>query len=416
MDNNGSGSRIKIPGEGSYSYRTEDYFYELPEERIAKYPLQERDLSKLLVYRQGKISHDVFRNIPSLLPPDSLLVFNDTRVIQARLIFHKPSGAPVEIFCLEPHDPADYALSFAGTHDCSWRCLIGNRKKWKKGPLEMVIEAPDGIIHLTAEETAHDHDSIIRFSWDNSKVSFARILELCGEVPLPPYLHRKAETTDKERYQTVYAKYEGSVAAPTAGLHFTGRLLDEIDRLGIPRLSVTLHVGAGTFIPVQQDDVRLHAMHTEHFIINKNLLETLIHHTGPVIAVGTTTVRTLESLYLLGARLALEKSLDEPAFTGQWEWNELAKPVSAAESIMHLQEYLRDQHQDFLHASTQLMIVPGFRYHIVNGMVTNFHQPQSTLLMLVAAFIGEDWKKAYRYALQNDFRFLSYGDACLFLP
>lgn len=396
-----------------------DYNYPLPEERIAKYPLAERDSSKLLVYRHGSIGEDVFRNLPGYLPKGALMVFNNTKVVQARLHFHKETGALIEIFILEPALPKEYQENFARKGECEWLCLVGNLKKWKEGTLTLTL--PQGGI-LRAERLGHEGTSErIRFSWENS-LTWAEILEQVGELPIPPYLNRKTEKSDLTTYQTVYSRIKGSVAAPTAGLHFTKRVLEEISSHGIEREEVTLHVGAGTFRPVKSEDIGGHDMHTEHISVNRATVEKLITHEGHAIAVGTTSVRTLESLYFMGliAHELMASGQDtgdaEELHVTQWMPYDKEYTVSSKEALEMLLRYLDKHSLDVLHSSTQIIIAPGYEYRVVKIMVTNFHQPQSTLLLLVSAFVSGDWHSIYDYALGHGFRFLSYGDSCLLFP
>ena len=408
-----------------------DYDYPLPDDRIAKFPLPERDSSKLLVYEGGRISDTTFRSLPSLLPEGALMVFNNTRVIQARLYFRKESGALIEIFLLEPAEPADYQENFAQKGSCSWYCLVGNLKKWKEGALtkEFIIQNSKFIITAT-RKGVHGTSQLIEFEWraDNrqqttdsgqelppkeaEEVSFAEIIDAIGELPIPPYLNRKTQESDKTTYQTVYSKIKGSVAAPTAGLHFTKRVLADIDARGIEREEVTLHVGAGTFRPVKSEDIGGHDMHTEHIAVHRRTIERLLAHNGEAIAVGTTSVRTLESLYYMGVLAKTHQPLHVP----QWMPYEYDNALSTTEALEALLRYMDEQGEEVLHSSTQIIIAPGYTYHIVRRMITNFHQPQSTLLLLVSAFIGDDWHEVYDYALAHDFRFLSYGDSSLLIP
>ncbi len=399
----------------------ENLKYILPENFIAKYPLAQRNSSKLLIYKGGKISHQVFSDLPSLISPNVLMVFNDTRVVQARLLFEKSTGSKIEIFCLEPHDPAEYYQAFQKTSESTWKCLVGNAKKWKSGSLVMQVDLGDNVhkqgILLQAEKTGRDKDAfLIRFKWDPEDVAFGDILEKAGFTPIPPYLKREAEPGDKQTYQTVYSLINGSVAAPTAGLHFTDAVLEQIDMKGINRLNLTLHVGAGTFQPVSTDDPAKHLMHAEHFYVSRRTLKALLDHKGDIMAVGTTTTRVLESLYWLGLKLASGKRSEKsPIFLDQWEAYDIS-PGHRADSLLQLLSYMEENGLEIMKGITRLMIIPNYKYRMVNQMITNFHQPGSTLLMLVAAFIGEDWKKIYDYALKNDFRFLSYGDSSLLIP
>ena len=415
-----------------------DFNYSLPDERIAKFPLSQRDSSKLLLYNKGKVSEDTFRNLPQYLPEGALMVFNNTRVIQARLHFRKKTeqptstqqGALIEIFLLEPAAPAEYQENFIQRGQCSWYCLVGNLKKWKGGKLSREMEIDGKKIVLTAERKGiHGTSHRIDFEWNSETCpetnppSWAELLEAIGELPIPPYLNRDAEESDKTTYQTVYSKIKGSVAAPTAGLHFTDRVLAELDARKIDREEVTLHVGAGTFKPVKSEEIGGHDMHTEHIAVHKQTLEKLIHHAGEAIAVGTTSVRTLESLYYMG--LKAEKLMTQGTDTGEAEellvtqWEPYEGNLSETDSetaIRHLLTYMEKHKLEILHSSTQIIIAPGYRYHIVKMMVTNFHQPQSTLLLLVSAFVNGDWHKIYDYALAHGFRFLSYGDSSLLIP
>ena len=386
-----------------------DFSYELPDDRIAKYPLAERDTSKLLVYNKGNISHDIFRNLTAYLPQGALMVYNNTRVIQARLFFQKESGARIEVFLLEPHLPRDYEQIFQARGMCEWKCLVGNSKKWKTGALRLCTASENDDIDLQVERV---DDSVCRFSWKGD-MSFAELLERVGELPIPPYLNRHSEPNDKITYQTVYARIKGSVAAPTAGLHFTDRVLHDIDALGIEREEVTLHVGAGTFKPVKSETISGHEMHSEFISVKRTTIERLIAHGGRAVAVGTTSVRTLESLYYLGVRAYNRQPLTE---VEQWEPYETSPSLTAVEALQALLAWMDENDLDVLHTSTRIIIVPGYSYHIVERLITNFHQPQSTLLLLVSALIGNDWHKVYDYALSHEFRFLSYGDSSILIP
>ena len=397
-----------------------DFNYNLPDERIAKFPLAKRDNSKLLLYRHGEVTEDVFHNIAQYLPKGALMVFNNTKVIQARLHFRKETGALIEVFLLEPYMPADYEQMFQTTGHCSWLCMIGNLKKWKEGTLKRTFDVKGKEVTLVAERKEDVHKSYrVDFSWDASDVSWAELLDAVGELPIPPYLNRETQESDKTTYQTVYSKIKGSVAAPTAGLHFTPEVLADIDRHGIDREELTLHVGAGTFKPVKSEEIQDHEMHTEYICVHRQTLEKLIRHEAKAIAVGTTSVRTLESLYYIGVKL--EKTLDlseEELHVCQWEpyENTVAKPITPIKAIENILAYLDKHGLSALHASTQIIIAPGYEYNIVKMLVTNFHQPQSTLLLLVSAFVHGDWRKIYDYALAHDFRFLSYGDSSLLIP
>ncbi|MDR3269886.1 MAG: S-adenosylmethionine:tRNA ribosyltransferase-isomerase [Tannerella sp.] len=395
-----------------------DYLYPLPDERIAKYPLCRRDTSKLLVYKQGEIHETQFCRLPEWLPEKSLLVFNNTRVIQARLLFRKATGAAIEIFCLEPVEPPDYAQVFQQTGQCVWKCLIGNLKKWKTGRLRQTFRLGGESIALTAERKATCGDShLITFTWDHPSCTFAEILDVAGILPIPPYLHRETEQTDLSTYQTVYSKIKGSVAAPTAGLHFTPEILAALDAKGFGREEITLHVGAGTFKPVKTSTIGRHPMHTECFTVRRQTIARLLDALGHVIAVGTTSVRTLESLYYIGATLAQHPDASgAELIVRQWEPYETAFPeITPAEALRQILDWLDRRQSGELVSATQILIAPGYTFRIVRGMLTNFHQPQSTLLLLVSAFVKGDWKRMYDYALTHDFRFLSYGDSSLLL-
>ena len=415
-----------------------DYNYDLPDERIAKFPIAQRDHSKLLVYKHGEVSDDVFHHLPTYLPQGALMIFNNTKVIQARLHFRKETGALIEVFLMEPAEPTDYELMFQTTGHCSWLCMIGNLKKWKEDSLKRDFEIKGHKLTLSA--TMRRGDALgseaqkmvakgggtnywVDFDWDNDKVSFAEILEAVGELPIPPYLNRKTEESDKTTYQTVYSKIKGSVAAPTAGLHFTDAVLKDLDAHGIDREEVTLHVGAGTFKPVKSLEIEGHQMHTEYIVVHRRSLEKLIKHECRVIAVGTTSVRTIESLYYMGVHLLKHpEANEEDLHVNQWDPYELSEDGNLVDGITPLQaiqaiiDYLDRNGLEALHSSTQIIIAPGYQYKIVKMLVTNFHQPQSTLLLLVSAFLKGDWKKVYDYALSHDFRFLSYGDSSLLIP
>lgn len=415
-----------------------DYNYDLPDERIAKFPIAQRDHSKLLVYKHGEVSNDVFHHLPTYLPQGALMIFNNTKVIQARLHFRKETGALIEVFLMEPAEPTDYELMFQTTGHCSWLSMIGNLKKWKEGSLKRDFEIKGNKLTLSA--TMRRGDTLgseaqemvakgggtnywVDFDWDNDKVSFAEILEAVGELPIPPYLNRKTEESDKTTYQTVYSKIKGSVAAPTAGLHFTDAVLKDLDAHGIDREEVTLHVGAGTFKPVKSLEIEGHQMHTEYIVVHRRSLEKLIKHECRVIAVGTTSVRTIESLYYMGVHLLKHpEANDEDLHVKQWDPYELSEDGNLVDGITPMQaiqaiiDYLDRNGLEALHSSTQIIIAPGYQYKIVKMLVTNFHQPQSTLLLLVSAFLKGDWKKVYDYALSHDFRFLSYGDSSLLIP
>lgn len=415
--------------------RIDDYNYDLPDERIAKFPLKERDHSKLLIYNKGNVSDDIFYNLPNHLPEHALMVFNNTRVIQARMHFRKETGALIEVFLMEPAAPADYERMFQTTGKCSWLCMIGNLKKWKEGTLKRDFEIKGYKLTLSAtmdrsktSEKSGGTNYWVDFSWDNNNVNFADILDAVGELPIPPYLNRKTEESDKTTYQTVYSKIKGSVAAPTAGLHFTDKVLKDIDAHNIVRDEVTLHVGAGTFKPVKTEEIEGHKMHSEYIVVHRHTFEHLLQYNCNAIAVGTTSVRTLESLYYIGVKLIKNPNAsEEDLHVEQWEPYDLPhneeglvlyndKAISVMESIQAIKDYLDRDKLEALHTSTQIIIAPGYEYKIVKILVTNFHQPKSTLLLLVSAFLHGDWRKVYRYAIDNGFRFLSYGDACLLKP
>lgn len=393
--------------------KIEDFNYPLPEERIASHPLQMRDHCKLLLRNHdGSLEEHVFTELPALLPADSMLVYNNTRVINARLRFRKPGGARIEVFCLEPVAPADYQMAFAAEGRAEWSCFVGNSKRWKDAPLEMELRIGEQDVVLTATRTSKsDSGSTVEFTWQPSDLTFSQIIEAAGEIPIPPYLNRPTQQSDADDYQTIYSSIEGSVAAPTAGLHFTPDVLDAIDRRDIPRRELTLHVGAGTFQPVKSDRIGDHGMHSEFISVSRDLIAELAEGQRRVIAVGTTSVRTLESLYHLGRMVAEGKTPDEVP-----QWYPYSGPeLSTGDALGALVEYLDARRLDTLTASTRIIIAPGYDYRVVKGMVTNFHQPQSTLLLLVSAFTGGDWRRMYDYALGHDFRFLSYGDAQLLL-
>ena len=399
--------------------RISEYNYQLPDERIAKFPIAERDHSKLLVYEHGQISDDVFYHLPKYLPKNSLMVFNNTKVIQARLHFRKETGALIEIFLLEPISPADYEQMFQTVGSCSWSCLVGNLKKWKEGELTRQIVVNGQSFTLRASRRGeHGTGHQIDFEWDAQTVSFSEILEAVGELPIPPYLNRKTQESDKTTYQTVYSKIKGSVAAPTAGLHFTEKVLHEIDACGIDREELTLHVGAGTFKPVKSECIEGHEMHSEFISVRRQTLEKLLQHDASAIAVGTTSVRTLESLYYIGLKLESSPDLSEDELhVSQWEpYEQKGASIPATQAIQNIVEYLDRHQRSVLNTSTQIIIAPGYEYKIVKVLITNFHQPQSTLLLLVSAFLKGDWRRVYDYALSNDFRFLSYGDSSLLIP
>ncbi|MBQ7041920.1 MAG: S-adenosylmethionine:tRNA ribosyltransferase-isomerase [Muribaculaceae bacterium] len=396
--------------------RIEEYNYPLPDERIAKHPLTERDKCKLLVRdSNGNISEHIFAEIPDLLPDNSMLIYNNTRVINARLRFRKgDGGALIEIFCLEPVEPRDYAVSFASTAQCSWLCFVGNSKRWKQGSLSLDVNVNDTVISLNATRINKEGNaSVVMFSWDNNDVTFAQIIEAAGEIPIPPYLNRSTEESDSSDYQTVYSHIDGSVAAPTAGLHFTDDVLNAISKRGIPRRELTLHVGAGTFQPVKSENIGEHEMHSEFIAVPRSLIEELASTERDVVAVGTTSVRTLESLYHIGCLLYQGLPANE---LPQWyPYSDSHPHLPVKESLNAILRHLDETGEDRLIASTRVIIAPGYKYQIVKGIITNFHQPQSTLLLLVSAFVDGDWKAMYDFALEKDFRFLSYGDASLLL-
>ncbi|MCQ2145357.1 MAG: S-adenosylmethionine:tRNA ribosyltransferase-isomerase [Bacteroidales bacterium] len=388
-----------------------DFSYDLPDERIAKYPLAERDASKLLKYQDGEIIGSEFRNLADFLPAGSMMVFNDTKVVPARLHFQRETGAHIEVFCLEPYKPNEYNIVFAETQSCQWKCIVGNVKKWKGDVLSLYNpEGTDEVcqMNLKASLVMRDGEtSIVEFTWDNG-APFSKVLEVCGNIPIPPYLNRETESIDLERYQTIYARFRGSVAAPTAGLHFTERVRSEIRAKGIDMETVCLHVGAGTFLPVKSDNVAEHTMHREPFVVTLDFLEKLRKADGKVIAVGTTSVRTLESLYYAGVK-CIEDGV--PGDVDQWMPYSREYSYSTAESIDALIAWLKANGRNELSVGTRIIIVPGFQFRVVDILVTNFHQPQSTLLLLISAFVGGNWRPIYEYALGNGFRFLSYGDS-----
>ena len=394
-----------------------EFIYDLPESQIARHPLAQRDACRLLVADgKGKVEDRIFSELPELLPGDTLLVCNNTRVVNARLFFRKPSGAAIEIFCLEPERPADYDRNFASTDGVTWKCLVGNSKKWKEGPLERNLDINGRIVVLTAErrEKSADGSWTIDFTWDDNTVPFSTIIEAAGVIPIPPYLNRETEDCDSEDYQTVFSKIEGSVAAPTAGLHFTPEVLDALDRRSIERREVTLHVGAGTFRPVKSEEIGDHPMHAEYIVVPRELIAELASTPKQVIAVGTTSVRTLESLYHIGCLMHHGQWTGE---VPQWYPYRPEHPdLSVKEALTAILDNLDREGRRSLIASTSIIIAPGYRYRIIRGMVTNFHQPGSTLLLLVSALIGDSWREIYRHAVDTGYRFLSYGDACLFIP
>lgn len=399
---------MKIPSDIAIS----DFNYPLPDERIAKYPLAQRDQSKLLIYNNGKIQEDVFKNLAQYLDTDSVIVTNNTKVIRARMEFFKETGARIEVFCLEPYEPAEYNIMFAQTNSCVWLCYVGNSKKWKDGYLTKKVDLGEKHAILKISKVGSVKDAqLIQFEWDNSNISFGEIVDWVGQIPIPPYLNRPAEMVDNERYQTIYSAEKGSVAAPTAGLHFTQSVFDSLKTKGIEHYNVTLHVGAGTFKPVQTATIGEHPMHIEHFVLTEEILLPLYNNSKKVVAVGTTTVRTLESMYWMGVKAKL--GLTNPLSLGQWEAYSLPDNILPKDAFSALIDILHQSEKQELMANTCIMIASGYSYKIVDNLITNFHQPQSTLLLLVSALIGDDWKQIYNYALNNNFRFLSYGDSCL---
>jgi S-adenosylmethionine:tRNA ribosyltransferase-isomerase len=393
-----------------------EFDYSLPEDNIAQYPLPDRDRSKLLIYNKGNIQEDIFLNIDNYLPENSAIFYNNTKVINARLFFKNANGANIEIFCLEPLDPSDYNLAFQQSGTCRWACLVGNLRKWKKEPLSQILSTSEGEITLTASfvENKGNWQEII-FSWSPANIPFGQIIDEVGKIPLPPYIKREAEEIDKIRYQTIFSKLKGSVAAPTAALHFTENVITSLNKKHIEQGVITLHVGAGTFRPVKEDNVLQHEMHTEHFSISIDALKLLRQYYENITVVGTTTLRTVESTYWLGVKLMQQSDLSH-LFVNQWDYNMLPQP-DAREVIDFLVEYCRNNNIDSITAETKLMIVPGYKFKLINRLITNFHQPQSTLLLLIAAFIGkENWREVYNYALTHNFRFLSYGDSSLLIP
>jgi len=397
-----------------------EYNYPLPPERIAWYPADKRDGSKLLISTPDAISQSRFSNIDNFLPDNTLLVFNETRVVQARMVFHKSSGARIEIFCLEPlHPVTEVQTAFAQHSPVIWKCLVGNSRRWKSGPLETTIPVNGKEITVTAIRTAqHDGHSEVEFHWDDEQIIFANVMEQIGATPLPPYIQREAEENDKDRYQTVYARNNGSVAAPTAGLHFTDEILEQLKKKGVRQEKVTLHVGAGTFKPVSSETIGSHEMHTEQVMISRTTIEAIKNaNNRTIIPVGTTTARTLESMFWYGAKLHLGVTDSQYLEVEQWDpYNEAYNKVSTEESLHAVLKMMKAQKMEYLKGETSLLIAPGYKWQFADALITNFHQPKSTLLLLVSSFIGERWKSAYDYALKNDFRFLSFGDSCLFFP
>jgi S-adenosylmethionine:tRNA ribosyltransferase-isomerase len=392
-----------------------DYYYDLPENRIAQHPVRKRDRSKLLFYDGNNISSDLFTNLDAYIPDRSLLVFNNTRVIRARLLFRKKSGAIIEIFCLEPLAPSVYEKSFASKEPVEWKCIIGNLRKWKTGILTLEVTINRKVLLILAEKVHPEADAWrIRFSWNNPELSFGEVIEAAGHIPLPPYITREDEKDDIVRYQTVYSAVNGSVAAPTAGLHFTEELIQRLSAKGIQKADITLHVGAGTFQPVRTRNISDHEMHCEHFFVTSETIKNLVKYTGKIIAVGTTSVRTIESLYWLGVKVINNLTINiNDLKIGQWEPYGCVPEVTVTESLNALLDLMDRKKLSVIRALTKIMIVPGYKFMVINGMITNFHQPGSTLLLLVSAWTGRNWLKIYDYALKNDFRFLSYGDSSL---
>ncbi len=395
----------------------EEYNYSLPQQRIAQFPVNKRDESLLLLFRNNEISKDKFKNIYRYIPPGSLLVFNNTKVIRARILFSKPTGSTIEILCLEPLIPSDYELSFSSKNPVEWKCIIGNQKKWKVGSLDYSFVYKDRQYCLKAEKTGQNGESVrIRFLLDPPELTFGEVLESTGHIPLPPYIRRNEIAEDYRRYQTVYSSVKGSVAAPTAGLHFTEGLLGKLNANGIAKTELTLHVGAGTFKPIKSGNLAEHEMHTEHFSVTKETIETLLSHTGNIYAVGTTTARTLESLYWSGVKIAEHPEIKADKLnTSQWEPYNNRGNFEAGKSFEVILSWMKRNGTSTFHSSTGLMIVPGYSFRTIKGLVTNFHQPKSTLLLLISAWIGDNWKKIYNFAAENDFRFLSYGDSSLLI-
>ena len=397
------------------SIKISDFTYNLPDERIAKYPISRRDKSKLLIWQEGKISQDIFKNASGYIPQNSTLVFNNTKVIHARLFFRKETGAKIEIFCLEPVHPNDYQIAFREKEKVTWKCMVGNAKKWKQEVLKKSFELNGTQVTVEAEkESQSDNSFYIRFSW-NGGFTFAEIMEHTGVLPIPPYLNRETEQSDEESYQTVYAKIDGSVAAPTAGLHFTKPVLECLQKKNVLTKEITLHVGAGTFKPVKSETISGHTMHHEQVVIPKQIIEDLLTSDNKIIAVGTTSVRSLESLYWLGMQMDKVIPDSSPLIVSQWEPYTSEAVITTKKALINLLNYLESRNEQILHFTTQVIILPGYNFKVIHGMFTNFHQPQSTLLLLISAFLGSDWKKVYDYALENNFRFLSYGDSNLYL-
>ncbi len=392
-----------------------DFDYELPDAKIAKHQLAERDKSKLLIYKNEKICEDIYSNLHEYLNQNSLLIFNDTKVLPARILFEKSSGSIIELFCLEPAEEyLDITSAMMQKQKVRWKCLVGGEKKWKENILQKKIEFEKKIVGLSAKKIKKENDVfLIEFSWNDDDVSFSEVLQAAGSMPLPPYLHRKPEEKDQENYQTIYARIDGSVAAPTAGLHFTKQLFASLEIKKIKKHFITLHVGAGTFKPVKSEKIAEHSMHSEYFEVSKNFIENLINYIDQnIIAVGTTSLRTIESLYWMGVKIIEQKKITDVAIK-QWEAYELPQNISSKDSLQNLLKWMHENDKNKIISKTQLMIVPGYKLKIAKGIITNFHQPKSTLLLLIAAIAGKNWKKIYEYALANNFRFLSYGDGCL---
>ena len=393
-----------------------DYNYHLPDSRIAKYPLDNRDQSKLLCYNNGELKIRNFFDLPELLPANSLLIFNNTRVIHARILFKKPTGATVEVFCLSPSEPKDYALNFEQTKKTIWTCMVGNAKRWKQEDLTLSLLGDEGEVTLIARKLSTEQQEYeIEFSWNNSAYSFSDLLEIAGDLPIPPYLNRPTEESDEQSYQTIYSQIEGSVAAPTAGLHFTNDVMEQLTLKNISLTEVTLHVGAGTFRPVKAEQIGQHAMHTELISVKRETIEKMLNNEGKLIVVGTTSLRTIESLYYIGVQILKNNpSTTNGLLVEQWEsYDNDNNTHTPQESLKGILKYMEDNDLEVLVASTRIIIAPGYKFNFVDGLITNFHQPQSTLLLLVSAFVGDDWKKMYDYAMNNNFRFLSYGDSSL---
>lgn len=404
-----------------YQMRIEDFDYTLPTELIAQHPLHERDASRLLLWKDKKPHACNFRDLPELLPQNSLLVFNDSRVVRARLLFRKPSGAKIEVFCIEPDtNVSDRNIAFIAKESCRWKCYVGNLQRWKRGHLKLSVQTGNTAVELVAEKAGAEGDTlIVAFRWTPQEMTFAEVMEACGHIPLPPYIKREDEPIDAERYQTIFAKHQGSVAAPTAALHFTPRIIEALAHKGVEITHITLHVGAGTFKPVTSETMGSHMMHSEHYSVSLYTLNKLIQHKGrPVIAVGTTSMRTLESLYWLGVKILKNPDIHPNELTTrQWEPYETDDSgVMASQALIALRNYLEKSGFDYISTISGLMIAPGYRFKICNGLITNFHLPKSTLILLVAALIGDGWREVYQFAVTNQFRFLSYGDSSLLLP